>query len=122
MGKTSKPLHLALNRNLYDIDSKLWDNLREQGHEIQIFEDRPGYHYLGPNCWRMLDLEYLDVTIAAIRKEVYDPTTKQARTDTDSKPVTKRHPRKPKRQVAVSTARSPESSGDSPQSNGGSIQ
>ena len=122
MGKTSKPLALTIPGSLYHEDKQRWDDLIEQGHDIFVQPDECWTrHWLGPNCWRMLDLDYLDVTIAAIRKEVYDQPTKQARTDTDSKPVAKRNTRKPKRQVAVGPARSPEGSGDGPQPNGGII-
>jgi len=92
MGTTPKPLKLLVDTTLYAKDEIL--ALIEQGHDIRpLPTEWAEYHLLGPTCWRTLDLEYLDVTLAAIRKEVYEVRTPKPGSDDPKRPARARKSR-----------------------------
>ena len=109
MGTTPKPLTIVVT------DPAMMDwpeiaQLVEQGHKIgcSVPFDEP-VAYLGPNCWRTLDAEYLDVTIKSIRKEVYEVRTPKPGSDDPKRPTRARKRKKPVQRG--SSATSPDPSG-----------
>jgi len=99
MGTTPKPLTLRVTSELFTQHRDQFDELIAQGHDIAPLIDRMlpesnrPIHYLGPNCWRTLDLEYLDVTLEAIRKEVYEVRTPKPGSDDPKRPARARKSR-----------------------------
>ena len=79
MGKTPKPLHIAVLSPLFD-----WEEIQhlvEQGHivtEIEPTSERVYDLILGPTCWLMDEQhrKYLDLAIAAARAKRYPKEAK----------------------------------------------
>ena len=103
MGKSPKPLSFLIHPELYHADPALWEKMREQGHTVHIMDHGGsmfsaeviagicGYDLvLGRNCWRMFDLDGLNLAIKSARKVKFVPGIKPA------KPKKPRKPRKKK--------------------------
>ena len=83
MGLSSKPLHIQVDRSLYQANEPLWLKLLEQGFIIQTIEiDGHPDIYLSPHAMRMtVDMlkqlpSALDLAITGARILRYGPTAK----------------------------------------------
>ena len=91
MGRTPKPLSFLVHPELYASDPGLWEKMREQGHNVTsmilYLESIAGYDLIiGRNCWRMFDLDGLNLAIKSARNTKVYP-----------KKVKPKKPRKPRK-------------------------
>lgn len=82
MGQTQKPLHIVIDKSLYDINEEQWVSLRAQGHTIEIITGIIPDLYLAKHAMRMtVDMllqlpSSFTLAIAGARALRYPPTAK----------------------------------------------
>lgn len=91
MGKTPKPLRFLVHEELFMEDPDLWGKMAEQGHDILLlpteYNDRL---IIGRNCWKLFDLDGLNLAIQAERRIKFVPGEKK-----------EKKPRKPRKKKEV---------------------
>jgi len=87
MGKSPKPLSFLVHPELYDADPGLWEKMKEQGHTVGPLMNLKEWDLIiGRNCWRMFDLDGLNLAIKSARNTKVYP-----------KKVKPKKPRKPRK-------------------------
>ncbi len=82
MGKTTKPLSFLVAEHLLGEDPAFWEKMREQGHAVAtipfLVNGADADLIIGRNCWRMFDLDGLNLAIKSARNtKVYTKKQKE---------------------------------------------
>lgn len=92
MGKSPKPLRFLIQQHLHDEDPALWEKMREQGHTVDVFIPSVEEYDImaGSKCWKLFDLDGLNLAIQAARRIKFVPGEKK-----------EKKPRKPRKKKEV---------------------
>jgi len=94
MGKSPKPLRFLVTQALHDEDPALWEKMRGQGHAVAVIpflvNGMEADLICGAKCWRMFDLDGLNLAIQSARRVKYVPGEKK-----------EKKPRKPRKKKEV---------------------